>query len=254
MKAIFVKPATLKVSYWIGILVLLVSTSCSTDDKSNNGPDILYNISGSVLLFTEDGQFKDSYAGMKVKITDSDPILMVETDEEGNFTFEEVPKGTYSLSFEKDGYGTYKVFEVDHTGDENTFFTSSPSLSEKSTTSVSDVEAELEDESIVIETTLVQDANNSEPRFLRFFFSTSSDLSATKYEAYTDVYKVQINPSAHTFTRDILIKMGFETGETVYVKVVGESVFGNDYEDPDKEMRIFPNILWTDEGDSFIVP
>jgi hypothetical protein len=44
------------------------------------------------------------------------------------------------------------------------------------------------------------------------------------------------------FTNDELFAMGFASGQTIYVKVYGESYISNDYTDPLTGKRVFPNL------------
>jgi len=49
--------------------------------------------------------------------------------------------------------------------------------------------------------------------------------------------------------------MGFASGSTVYVKIYGESFYGNDYDEPNQNIRVFPNLnLDSAEAVSFEVP
>lgn len=224
----------------------LFITSCGSDDDNDNEvPEMLYNIVGSVSLYTEDGMMQESNDGMKVSILDKDFNAI--TDGEGKFTLEEIPEGIYTLVFDKDGYGTYMMFNVDHGKDETTFISNSPSLSEESTTSISLIVTSISDNTVTITSTLTEDANNANPKYVRAFFSKSADLSTDNYEAYSQAYQEKINPFDMKFTTADLEKMGFESGEEVYVNVVGESVFSNDYDNPDLGYRIFPNVNWIND-------
>ena len=75
------------------------------------------------------------------------------------------------------------------------------------------------------------------------------------YMFYSSTYTAQINPFSLTLNQTDLINAGFSSGQTVFVKVYGESFWGNEYLDSDLNKMIFPNLnLSTTNSVSFIVP
>ena len=243
----------MKVNILIGLVVLFGISSCSKEETPPPEPTILYDISGSVNLYNE-GTTQQSGSGMVVTVLGTDPIIFDETDVDGKFSLQEVEKGTYTLSFEKSGFGTFKLFDIEHTGNEPTIITSSPSLGEKSTTSVSILIARVTNDTLELNTSLKQNANIDNPRYVRVLFGKNSDLSAEKYDYYFPVYVKEINPFTIKYSSAELIAMGFQKGDKVYVNVAGDSFFSNDYDDPELERQIFPNLFWTAGVDDFIVP
>lgn len=243
----------MRILFSISAFILLGLFSCKKDNPETPEPTILYDIAGSVNLYDE-GTTLISNDGMTVTIEGSNPTVSAVTDADGKFRLPEVASGTYTLSYEKTDYGTFKKFNVDHTQKANTVITQSPSLGMKTTTNVILLNTSTSNDTVILTTTLQQNANNGNPKYVRVFMGKNSDLSAQKYDAYTPTYVKQINPSTIKYSRAELIDMGFQQGETVYVNVVGESFFANDYDDPDLNYRVFPNISWKATTTSFIVP
>lgn len=236
------------------MFLILGLLSCSTEEtETPTTPNVLYDIKGSVNLFDE-GVKEVSNSDMIVSIVGSDPQIFSTTDDNGDFILAEVEKGTYTLSFEKSGFGVFKLYNLEHNSNESTFITNNPSLGEKSTTSVSLLRASVSHDTLILNTTLDQNANIGNPRYVRVFFGTNSDLSPEKYDYYSPAYIKRINPFMIKYTSSELIAMGFQKGQKVYVNVAGDSFYANDYYDPDLERQIFPNLFWTDRGDNFIVP
>ena len=235
------------------ILTIALATSCNKNKNEDPQPDILYNISGSVNLYDEGVTQVDS-DGMTVSIVDANPAKTSTTDVEGKFSLEEVEKGTYDLVFEKSGYGTYKVFGVDHNMDEPTFLTNTPSLGQKSTTSIKAIQIFSAIDEVTISATLDQDASIGNPRYIRVLFSSESNISPENYDAFSGVLQREINPAEIAYSKQDLLDLGFTSGQTVYVNVAGDSFWSNEYEDPQLERTVFPNILWKETAVSFVVP
>ena len=240
--------------YLISLILILGLLSCGTEEtEAPTTPNVLYDIVGSVNLYNE-GTLPLEKSGMLITVVGTDPIIFDETDNEGIYELQQVEKGTYTLSFEKSGFGVFKLYNVDHNSNEPTIITNSFSFGEKSTTSVSLLLASVSQDTLILNTTLDQNASIGNPRYVRVFFGTNSDLSHEKYDYYSPAYVKQINPFTIKYTSSDLIAMGFQKGQKVYVNVAGDSFYANDYYDPDLERQIFPNLLWTDGGDNFIVP
>lgn len=243
----------MRITISIFLLTILGLSACKKDDPETPTPTIKYDIIGSVNLYDE-GTTSVSDSGMLVTVVGSNPAITAITDNDGDFNLSEVTSGTYTLTFEKANYGTFKRFNVDHTSNTHTIITQNPSLGMESTTSVSQLTTNISNDTVILNTTLVQNASISNPKYVRVFMGKNSDLSAQKYDAYSPAYVKQINPFTIKYSRTDLVDMGFQTGETVYVNVVGESFFANDYDDPNLNYRVFPNIFWKATTTSFIVP
>lgn len=59
---------------------------------------------GSVRGSVQDSDFNTPLSGCTVTITGTNPLLKVESNDQGNYVFPQVPEGTYTLVFTKDGY------------------------------------------------------------------------------------------------------------------------------------------------------
>ena len=100
------------------LLIVLGTTSCSKDKEPTPDAVTTANIIGNVELFNEgtgNGPEAVDNSGMIVKIDGGTAAISTTTDANGEFTLEYVPFGTYSLIYEKTGFGTYKKFNVEHT-------------------------------------------------------------------------------------------------------------------------------------------
>ena len=239
------------------ILTAFVVFSCSSsDDSSDNNPpaQTTADIIGSVNLYDEGTNLVNG-GGMTVRLIDPSAGSTV-TDNSGNFTLSDIPAGTYTLSFEKTGYGTFQIPNLQHASNGgNTIITESPSLGQSSSTMITGLFAKVVDD--VVRITIATDpaGNNGNPRYIRYFLSTQADVSASNYQYNSPGFTVQINPANLQFSASDLQGFGFSSGDTVYMKVYGDSFWSNTYTDPDTSLSVYPNLNDTSPAAvSFMVP
>ncbi len=237
------------------VLALSFLLSCSSNNDNDNGtnpPDpTAADILGSVNLYDE-GTTQIDNSNMTVRVEGTSKSAT--TDAEGDFVLSDVTFGTLTLVYEKTGYGTFKRFNLQHANG-NTIISENASLGEKSTTSITNLEASVEDGTISIATTIDPDASIGNTRYLRYFFSTESNVSNEDYQAVLDALQAQINPYNLNLTTASLEALGFQSGQTVYVKCYGESFWSNQYDDPDLGTTVFPNLnMNAADAVSFVVP
>lgn len=235
------------------ILALAFLWSCSSNgDDDTSPPDpTSADIRGSVNLYDE-GTTQIDNSNMTVRVEGTSKSAT--TDAQGDFVLSDVTFGTLTLVYEKSGYGTFKKFNVQHANG-NTIISEDPSLGEKSTTSIANLGATVEGSTITIAATTEPEASSGNPRYIRYFFSTESDVSGDNYQAVLDVIQAQANPYNLNLTTASLEALGFQSGQTVYVKCYGESFYSNQYEDPDLSTTVFPNLnMNSADAVSFVVP
>ena len=237
---------------WSFILILFI-TSCSSNDDSPAAATRA-NISGSVNLYNESTNQVDN-SNMTVSVLGTMPLISAVTDAQGKFVLSNVPFGTYTLEYTKNGYGTYKKFGVVHgTNGQATALTATPSLGQVSTTSITGITASTSANQVVLSITN-PGGSAANRRYIRYFLSTSQSVSATNYSYYSPVFTSQINPFEKTILATELISAGFTSGQQVYVRAYGDSFWDNAYDSPEFNRRIFPNLnANTVPAATFIVP
>lgn len=237
------------------ILLSMLLISCGSDDENISEPETSSNIIGFVTLYDESINQVDN-SGMSVRIEELTQNNIAITDTEGEFTFEDVPFGKYNLVYEKSGYGTYKLFDLEHsnTGG-STVIEVARSLGQKSSTSVTNLTVNTSDSLITIEVITDPVANVGNTKYIRFFFSRQPNVSSENYDSVMETLVVQITPYSLNLNEESLDALGYQSGETVYVKCYGESFWGNNYNDPELGRDVFPNVnLNSAAAVSFIVP
>ena len=223
----------------IGSIVL---SSCGGDDGDITQPTpTAGNISGEVNLYDE-GTTEIDGSGMTIRLEGTSSSAT--TDASGNFVLTDVPFGSYTLVFEKGGYGTFRSFDFEHRS-EITFVVPNPSLGQSSTTSITDLTVSSDGTTVTVGATTDPEASIGNTRYVRFFFSTTSDVSSEDYDAVLETIQVQITPYNLNLTAASLEALGFTSGQTVYVRAYGESFWSNQYDDPDLGRTVFPNLNMT---------
>ena len=236
-----------------GLIILLGISSCSKDEDPTPDPITKANITGSVNLYDE-GTTQIDNSNMTVKVEGTTPAISATTDANGDFTLSDVPFGTYTILYEKSGFGTFKKFDIEHENNA-TAILNTPSIGEISTTQITNLEANVSGNDIIISVTTNPAGSNGNTRYVRYFLSTDSNVSSENYTYFSPGLVSQINPKEITLSNNDLTSAGFSTGETVFVKVYGDSFWSNEYNDPDLGRNVFPNLNMTSTNSvSFIVP
>ena len=238
---------------WSFMLILFITSCSSNDDEPAAATKA--NISGSVNLYNESTDPVDK-SNMTVSVLGTMPMISAVTNTEGRFVLSNVPFGTYTLEYTKNGYGTYKKFGVVHgSNGQATALTAIPSLGQVSTTSITGLTASASANQVVLSISTNPVGSAANRRYIRYFLSTNQSVSATNYSYYSPVFISQINPFEKTILVTELISAGFTSGQQVYVRAYGDSFWDNAYDSPEFNRRIFPNLnATTVPAASFIVP
>lgn len=244
-----------KIKFVFFSLALLSIMGCSTNDDDNSITITKADIFGTVNLYDEDVLPIDS-DGMKIIMNGTSPEISTLTTINGGFTLKDAPFGTYTLRYEKEGYGTYMLFNLNHTNSGGTTtIDESPSLDPLATTSISFLSDTISGTDVFLYLATEPLANIGNPRYYRYFYHNASDISNTNYTTYSEVRVTESTFHDHVLSQSDLIGMGFTSGETVYVKAYGDSYWSNDYDNTDLGRRVFPNMnMTTIDAVSFLVP
>jgi hypothetical protein len=238
-KSIIVK----KIQLLLFIFTILFFVSCK---KGNNNPKPITkaDITGSVNLF-DDGTNKMDGAGMTISIEGSDPEKAATTNTKGIFTLSDVPFGTYDLIYSKTGYGTYKIFGIDHSGGQcgcTTVIRETPSLGKKSTSRIDHLSASPSGSDIILSLSTTPVPDSDHPGYIRLFFHTEAKVSYTNYQEFLGNYEIKTDPAEIKLCQSDLTDMGFYKGSTVYVIAYSDSYYTNQYTDPKQNTIVFPNL------------
>jgi len=253
-----IKLTPTKIHVRSNILVLLLFTFVLFTGCENNdvvGVVTRANIIGSVNLYDE-GTNPLPKNGMTVTVVGSSPLISTVTDANGSFVLPDMPFGTYTLSFEKAGFGTYKMTGVAHknTGS-STVVAPSPSLGQLSTTTISGLTCTSGLSNVKLTVTITPVPTNQVARYIRVFYSKNAGVSFYNYTNYSEVYKHMSNPADLELGIKALMEMGFSSGDIVYARVYGDSFWSNDYDNVVSGKREFPNLNSTTLTTvSFVVP
>lgn len=237
------------------LISFLLLLSCNRDKGEVSPLDLNGEgtITGVAKLFTGNGNGLVS-SGMSVTISNIDPPITAITNADGFYTLQNVPYGIYDLSFEKDGFGTFKKGDIVHT-DPETIIQERAFLGKKSTTSITQMQITTTDTEVTISYRTDPPSSDANVHFARIFFHTSSDVSDNIQSAFTNVIFTNRTPFNAVFTYEQIQDFGIPPGATVYALAYGESFFSNYYQDPEFGIDTFPNLNPnTTTPVSFVIP
>ena len=198
------------------------------------------NMTGNVALYDERSNRLPSSEGMTVSIDGTG--FSTTTLSNGNFSFSNVPNDLYTLTFSKQGFGTYKLIGYPHTATgSSTSVIPGKSLGQLSTTTVEGHFTFTYGDSVRVGANINPAATGSERRGYRIFFGENSTVSKDNYKFFTPVYSTANTPSV-TFAKDQFTAKGFAPGSTVYFRFYGDSFFSNEYLDESTGKTVFPNL------------
>lgn len=231
---------------YIPVIIGILLSACSKNSGDSNGTPG-GRLSGTVQTWDDKLNSTTDQAGVTVTVSDQ-PTFVAITDATGRYTFENLTYGAHDLTFSKTGYGTSKLYGVVHNA-----------LSATPTTQVANFSFGKTSTTTVTAFAVNGNTINGQPgvsfsynfgaapstgnrAFVRYFLSTAADVSSTSYTAFSAVMNFSSTSAVAGFTVNDLVSMGFSSGQTVYVRMYGESFRSNEYKDPNSGKWIFPNI------------
>lgn len=211
-------------------------------------------IFGDVYLF-DDLNNNELREGMMVEIKGNGFTAL--TDSAGRYSFSNVPFGTYSITYSKEGYGTYQLDTFYHKQNVDDTPTIIPrfALGRISTTSITGLDISIVGDTVKVNPFISPAGDYSNPRGVRLFYGTSDAVAGNNYDAHSDVYRIRNSTGVIKIGKTELYAMGFTSGTTVFVKAYGEAFTANDYTDVATGKRVFPNLNTTTvAAKSFVLP
>lgn len=221
-------------------------------------------LSGTVQLWDDKLTTLTDNSGVTVTVTDLTSTSTT-TDAAGKYSFATLPYGLHDFTVSKAGYGSYKLFGVSH----NPISITSSSISG---TVVPAIQFGKLATTSVISLSVAGNTFNGNPGvsvlysvaptptaanrgYVRYFLSTDQGVSTVNYKYASPIVSVLNNNVTGGFTKDDLLTVGFRSGQTVYLRLYGESVQSNVYTDPNVGVQVFPNLnLTTPSAVSFVMP
>lgn len=242
------------------IATSFIFVSCEKDEPKTNSDSVLTkaNVVGEVELFDEFGN-SVSDERMMVYMENTSETFWGETEKDGSFR---VPNVTYfdnyKVSYEKDGFGTYKRFRFKHeyTGNEGSI--SKVSLGKKSTAYCSTLLLTQSNDTTHFHLSL---AGGSEAgkRKVRLLFHTIPLISNEVFSHYTVKFTANNPQPIISLSKEYLEnEVGLISGQTYYVQAYGDSYYSNAYFDDEAQKQVLPNLGMSDDTAvptaSFIMP
>lgn len=246
---------------FIATLWLLGALACSSDPNETPAP-AGGPLSGSVQLWDDKLSTLTDNSGVTITVTDL-ANTSTTTDAAGKYSFATLPYGLHDFTVSKAGHGSHKLFGVSHNMLTNTSGSGTivPAIQfgKVSTTSVTSLSVSGNtyngNPGVSVLYSVAPTPTATNRGYARYFLSTESSVSNTSYKYASPIVSVLNNNVTGGFTRDDLLTAGFRSGQTVYLRLYGESVQSNAYTDPNVGIQVFPNLnLTTPSAVSFVMP
>jgi len=242
------------------VMLTLTLTLFSRKKTNDNTASTGGKLQGTIQAWDDKLSYNLDASGITVSIVNN-TAYRATTDANGKFTFDNLPFDNYDLQISKSGYGNKKIYGIIHAATSTSSDTMIPlvGFGKLSTTTIASFSTSgnnfAGEPGVGFTITFNPAPSTSNRAYIRYFFSTSADVSSSKYTAVSDLKTYASNNSFAGFTVSDLAAMGFVSGQTVYVKAYGDSFQSNDYTDPSIGKRVFPNLnLTSPNAISFIIP
>jgi hypothetical protein len=250
------------------ILVVALFSACS--EKDDFEPYLKGDIVGYAFCFDEYGNKLENFSGIKV-ITEPGRQYTAVTDKNGRYELKSVINGTYNLSFEKEDFGTMKIFGVQHLGGSPTiigyysYYEGAPFIFKNITTRINEIKCQ--GDSLLADFTF-----SGEYRpfivYLRLSFSLQENFDLSSVEATKNIEVWDLEYNYQSYYNNVSEGLPFTPGETVYGKAaiysdnlgaVGVlnlySIRGIDtYFDSETHTTVYPNLSNETYEFSFTMP
>ncbi|MGD1842518.1 MAG: carboxypeptidase-like regulatory domain-containing protein [Thermonemataceae bacterium] len=221
-------------------LVALIATSTFTGCGDDLTPDIRTNTLFGFVEARDEFDVLADDEGFTVNLIDREcnAIASTVTDANGRYEFPDVAFGTYEVTFDKEGYNTYrltsKLLEIEGPAP---VLLERASIKATSTTEVSNMNFREQ-----FSTNYRFDLNlspNEEDRFYTLFLSTSDSVSRENYQWSFDG-PISFGVAETTFfINGSDLAQYFEDGTTVYIVAYGRTGNVDSYQDINTQQAIF---------------
>jgi hypothetical protein len=220
------------------------------------GPKLSGAIKGFVSLYKEDGSDLIDYSGVKVSL-DGFPNDTTTTDKNGKWTLQNIQTGTYTITFNKIGYGIQKIIGYQFAGGGDAFIPNTI-VSEKSTNRVASLSVSSSSGTLNISGTLSSSAYSNNAVLVLIYFDTlntvSSDPAHYKYLNIAAVFSGQTAINTLQIAVQSLYDVGFLKGARVYIAGYTNSVMGFSYKDTLTGREVYTALCDSSKVSSFILP
>ena len=245
------------------VLALVSFISCKkTEPFVEEKVSTLRGVFGTVVVYSEFGERISDFSDVQVTArcvdtlsVDSlgvatdvfDTTLVVLTNELGEWSFEDCPRGFYSVTCAKDGFGTYSVNRYWY---DTVRADTLPKLILAQTPPADVVFDSIRYSNglLYLSRTISYTSNHSEdyPVSTWFFFDTTAQVSVSNHMyAYLSGASYGNQTKSHSYTVQMAIDnlrlYGFAEGDSVYVRIGLDNFKFSSYQDID-EHWVFPNV------------
>ena len=193
------------------------------------------NIEGNVAVFNEYGSAAGDPSNVKVRLEGGNSIRETLTDKDGNWSFNDVPAGTYDIILSKEGFSTFKILRTPHVGGTlaTVPYMNVIPLYQKTTQIITEAE--------VIKVGSAIGGRAKGTNIHQFFVAFIGHAGSNSPQNYVDYYHRKI-PSGLAMEVWEYKAMGFKSGDKISIRFYGSIPIVYRYFDPEFNEMIFANL------------
>lgn len=217
------------------LTLLFTLLGCSTTEEPISG-----NIVGFISLTNKDGVIEPDRSGVQAKLTDLN--VSVVSNNQGRMEMANIPLGTYDIIFEKEGYGTFKIFDYQFLGGNVPALLPLIEVNELPSIPIEHIDVSINADFLNVKTTMPLLTDKKDNIGVLVFVSDSANVSSTDYDHFFDT-SVSNNNLAPTCSSIQTARLQYGSGQRVYVAVYIRNTSGFSYFDPELNVDIFPTAI-----------
>lgn len=231
--------------------ILTIAFFLACCEKDEFAPYLEGDIIGYAFCYDEYGNDLEDYSGIKV-VTDPGRKYSAVTDKNGRYVLTNVLNGTYNLSFEKEGFGTMKMFGIQHLGGKPTIISYHYSndyviIFKNITTHITAIH--YQNDSLIADLAL-SGVNRTGTVYMRLLFSTKENFDLQSAEASKSIELWDRGINYQSRYGNVSVGLPFAHGEKVYCEaaIYSDLYFYSDllgisrYYDFETHTIVYPNL------------
>jgi len=228
---------------YLTTLCLLVLFGCTKKQSDPNSTT--RDIAGTVAVYDEFGVASNDVTGVTVTLSNGTTNLTTQTIQNGEYNFNQVPYGNYTLSVSRQGYGTNKRFGIQHShpADSANFpLQLSPiSISQLATTTVTWFNASATPNGAFDFWVSISPATavNQTPRHFRIFAGLDSLVAWNRFDMCTSSISVTGSGTSGNLQQGLQPSV-FPSGTKAWIRMYGDAAPNIMYYDSTTSQYVFP--------------
>jgi hypothetical protein len=222
------------------LFILLLNTAC---EKETEYEVLSGQLIGYVTLYDNDRNNISDNSGAEIIIEGSNPQIKVLTDEDGQFTIDNLNSGIYNIVFKKEGFCQHKIVSYQFIGGNKPatiYQTALYSLSDFQIDNLEITDLEMQYSVEFMVTAKVSNQNENTSSYFRYYLSDKADISYKNYISTDAAYSFSGNEEISFYLQIDTLK--FPIGSELYLIMYPASEIYQYYIDINSGNKIYTSI------------